>query len=113
MRNRLEAAKGNMERRQLNEIEERERQLQERMRELEAQQAEDTTFVEQARYQMVTLRKTQKTVRQQEREIETSIYQKERDSEIEKVVMKRLQMEKLKEQQELMENLVRKKESEV
>jgi len=37
-------------------------------------------------------------VRQQEREIEASIYQKERDSEIEKVVMKRLQMQKLKEQ---------------
>jgi len=62
---------------------------------------------------MVSLRKTQKTVRQQEKEIEASIYQKERDSEIEKVVMKRLQMEKLKEQQELMEQLVRKKESEV
>ena len=46
MRNRLEAAKGNLERRQLNEIEERERQLQQRMRELEAQEAEDTTFVE-------------------------------------------------------------------
>lgn len=62
---------------------------------------------------MVSLRKTQKTVRQQEKEIERTIYQRERDSEIEKVVMKRLQMEKLKEQQELMEQLVRKKESEV
>jgi|LauGreDrversion4_2_1035121.scaffolds.fasta_scaffold94816_5 hypothetical protein len=79
MRNRLNAAKGNLDRRKLNEIEERERQLAQRMRELEQQQAEDSTYVEQARYQMVTLRKTQTNVKKQEKAIEESIWQKERD----------------------------------
>ncbi len=65
------------------------------------------------RQQVLKYKRDKDEVYRKEKELEAKIRQREREQEIEKVVMKRMAIEKMKEQQNLIDDLLRKKENEV
>ena len=65
------------------------------------------------RQQVLKYKREQDDVHRKERELEAKIRHIERDREIEKVIVKRMAIEKVKEQQSLLDDLLRKKENEV
>ena len=65
------------------------------------------------RQQLLQHKRDKDQVYRRERELEQKIRQREREREVEQVVVKRMAIEKMREQQSLIDELLRKKECEV
>ena len=65
------------------------------------------------RLQMRQFKKQQDDLKRKEADLESKLRERERDKELEQIVMKKITIEKMKQQQALIDDMLRKKESEV
>lgn len=115
MKTRLDEAKGhsNQDKQDLYELEHHERELQTRIEALDSTRLTEEQAMSDLRQQLLQHKRDKDQVYRRERELEQKIRQREREREVEQVVVKRMAIEKMREQQSLIDELLRKKESEV
>ncbi len=115
MKTRLDEAKGhsNQDKRDLYELEHHERELHTLIEALDSTRLTEEQAMSDLRQQLLQHKRDKDQVYRQERELEQKIRQREREREVEQVVVKKMAIEKMREQQSLIDELLRKKESEV
>eukprot|EP00347_Sterkiella_histriomuscorum_P013166 403365756 len=113
MKEEIELAKYKYEQKQLNDLEMKEREMLNKIDDLEDVANEDHQWRHAVRDRLIQMKLQQKETEKREKQYEDYIHKMERESEVEKLVRKKLEIEKMREQQELLQELHRKKENEL
>lgn len=98
MKEQIELAKYKYEQKQLNDLETKEREMLNRIDDLEDVANEDHKWRHNVRDRMIQMKLRNQEIEKKEKQYEEYIHKMERESEVEKLVRKKLEIEKMKEQ---------------
>ncbi|CDW71250.1 UNKNOWN [Stylonychia lemnae] len=113
MKEEIELTKYKYEQKQLNDLEMKEREMLNKADELERAAQEDHEWRNMIRDRMIQMKLKNQEIEKREKQYEEYIHRMERETEVEKLVRKKLEIEKMKQQQDMMDELLRKKEQEI
>ena len=112
-RQEIQLAKMKLEKKQLYDLYEKETKLVDRLEEIRRQKAEENEYNERIRKEVVAMKLKQKKDEEEKKKVDRMLWNMERDNEMEEIVRKKLELERLQENKKYFDDISKRRQLEI